>query len=88
MCEACQHEEADSRIFVHAKDATTDGSKSIIIKANDTDVLVIAISVLPSLQEIGLEKMWLVFDQGAKGRWIPVYEVVSAIGLEKARGIP
>lgn len=84
----CCHEEADCRIFVHARDATTDGSKSIIIKANDTDVLVIAISVLPSLQELGLEKMWIAFGQGAKMRWIPVYEVVSAIGLEKAGGIP
>lgn len=40
--------EADSRIFVNSKDATMDGSKSIITKANDTDVLAIAISVLPS----------------------------------------
>ncbi len=84
----CCHEEADTRIFVHARDATTDGSKSIIIKANDTDVLVIAISVLPSLQELGLENMWIAFGQGAKARWIPVHEVVSAIGPEKARGIP
>jgi len=84
----CCHEEADSRIFVHARDATTDGSKSIIIKANDMDVLVIAISVLLSLQELGLEKMWIAFGQGDKMRWIPVHEVVSAIGLEKAGGIP
>ena len=84
----CTHEEADSRIFVHAKDATTDGSKSIIIKDNDTDVPVIAISVLPPLQELGLEKMWIAFGQGAKMRWIPVHEVVSAIWLEKTRGIP
>ena len=51
-------------------------------------MLVIAISVLPSLQELGLEKMWIAFGQGAKMRWIPVHEVVSAIGLEKTRGIP
>ncbi|KAJ7371262.1 hypothetical protein OS493_027378 [Desmophyllum pertusum] len=56
LCSPCSHEKADSRIFVHARDATTDGSKSIIIKANDTDVLVIAISVLPSLQETRSEK--------------------------------
>ena len=60
----CCHEEADTRIFVHARDATADGSKSIIIKANDTDVLVIAISVLPSLQELGLENRWIAFGQG------------------------
>ena len=28
--------------------------------------------------------MWIAFGQGAKMRWIPVQEVVSAIGLEKA----
>ncbi|KAK6167168.1 hypothetical protein SNE40_021263 [Patella caerulea] len=63
----CCHEEADSRIFVHARDATTDGSKSIIIKANDTDVLVIAISVLPALQELGLQEMWIAFGHICDG---------------------
>lgn len=53
----CCHEEADARIFVHARDATLDGSKSLIVKANDTDVVIIAISVLPSLQQLGLESM-------------------------------
>ena len=45
-------EEADTRIFVHARDATQDGCKSLIIKANDTDVVIIAVSVLPSLQQL------------------------------------
>ncbi len=84
----CSHEEADTRIFVHARDATMDGNKSLIIKANDTDILVIAISVLPSLQELGLINLWLAFGQGANLRWIPVHEVVSAIGPEKASGLP
>ena len=35
----CCHKKADTRIFVHARDATIDGSNSIIIKTNDTDVL-------------------------------------------------
>lgn len=84
----CCHEEADTRIFVHCRDATTDGSESLIIKANDTDILIIAVSVLPSLQELGLENMWIAFGQGVNIRWIPVHEVVSAIGPEKASGIP
>jgi len=33
----CMHKEADPRIFVHAWDAAMDGSKALIIKANDTD---------------------------------------------------
>ena len=83
----CCHEEADTRICVHARDATLEGSKSLIIKANDTDVVVIAVSVLPSLQKLGLENMWIAFGQGASARWIPVHEVVSAVGPEKASGI-
>ncbi|XP_050721179.1 uncharacterized protein LOC127001053 [Eriocheir sinensis] len=47
----------DTRIFVHGKDATTEGIKSLMIKANDTGVLVIAVPVLQSLQELGLENM-------------------------------
>ena len=35
----CSHEEADTRIFLHAKNATVDGSKTLIIKANDTAAL-------------------------------------------------
>ena len=42
----CSHEEADTRMFVHAKDAVSNGSESVIIKVNDTDV-VIAVYTLP-----------------------------------------
>jgi len=53
----CCHEEADTRIFVHAKDAILGGSKSLIIKANDTDVVIRAVSLLPSLQQLGLKSI-------------------------------
>jgi len=42
---------------------------------------------MPSLQELGLEKMWIAFGQGASARWIPVHEVVSSIGPKKVGGI-
>ena len=64
------------------------GSKALMIKANDTDVVVIAISVMKSLNELGLEKMWIAFGQGGNVRWIPVHEVVNTIGPEKASGLP
>jgi len=53
----CTQEEADSRIFVHARHAAMNGSKALMIKGNDTDVVVTAISVMKSLTELGLEKM-------------------------------
>ena len=83
----CSHEKADTRIFVHARDATQDGCKFLIIKANDTDVVIIAVPELPSLQQLGLQSMWIDFGHGANARWIPVHELLSAIGPEKASGI-
>ena len=55
----CSHEESDTRIFVHARHATEAGSKVIMVKASDTDVLVlvIAVSVLQALQELGLQQL-------------------------------
>ena len=60
----CSHKEADTRIFVHARHATEEGSKVLVVKANDTDVLVIANSVLSAPQEIGLQLLWIAFGQG------------------------
>ena len=60
----CTHEESDTRIFVHARHAAEAGSKVIMVKASDTDVLVIAVSVLQTLQELGLQQLWLAFGQG------------------------
>ena len=83
----CSHEEADTRIFVHAWDATQGSCKSLIIKANGIDVVIIAVSVLPSLQHHGLRSMLIDFWQGASARWIPVHELLSAIGPQTARRI-
>ena len=83
----CSHEEADTRIFIHARQAIRYGSKAIMIKASDTDVLVIAVSVLPSLQQSGLQQLWVSFGQGNNLRWIPVHELCLAIALAKTRQI-
>ena len=77
----CYHEETDSRIFVHAKFATEHGSKAIMIKANDTDV-VIVLSVFPILQRLGLEQLWVTFGQGHSLRWISAQDICH-MGEEK-----
>jgi len=58
-----------------------------MIKANDTDVVVIAISILSSLQELGLQKLWIAFGQGKHLKWIPIHDIVPEIGPEKTNGI-
>ena len=57
------------------------------LKQNDTDVVVIAVSTMPSLQELGLGKLRIAFGQGVSARWTPVHDVVSSIGPEKVGGI-
>ena len=83
----CSHEEADSRIFVHARYAASQGSKSIMVKANDTDVFVIGLSMFPILQGIGLEKLWLAFGQGQSLWWIGIHNLYNNVGAEMAKGM-
>ena len=83
----CSHEEADTRIFVHARHAVQEGSKSMLVKARDTDILVIATSVMPTLQAICLQQLWIAFGQCRNMRWIPAHELYRSIGPEKGRGI-
>ncbi|KAE8743468.1 hypothetical protein FOCC_FOCC010920 [Frankliniella occidentalis] len=52
-------EEADGRIFLHAKDMAVHGSKSIIIRCSDTDIVVLAVSFFHDLQQQGLKESWL-----------------------------
>lgn len=48
-------EEADARIIWHARDAVSQGAKRVLIRASDTDILVIALSHFHFLQSLGLQ---------------------------------
>ena len=50
-------------------------------------MVIIAVSVLLSLQHHGLRSMLIDFWQGASARWIPVHELLSAIGPQITRRI-
>ena len=83
----CNHEEADTRIFLHVKDAVKAGFKTAIISANDTDVLVITVATFLQLQELGHQKMWLAFRQGRNLKWIPVHELTPTLAPYRSSGI-
>ena len=46
----CKHEEAHSRMMIHALDASLHGHRRVKIRSNDTDVVVLAVSIAPTLQ--------------------------------------
>ena len=53
----CNHEEADTRIFVHIKDRASQGHKVIIVVTVDTDVVVLIISCFDGLASTGLKQL-------------------------------
>ena len=85
----CLHEEADIRIlnYVHARDAAMEGNKALVINVNDTDIVVIEVSVLLQLQELGVETLWTASGNGVGMKWIPIHELLNAIGPARASGI-
>jgi hypothetical protein len=73
---------------MHTMLSNQDTRDSEMIKAIDTDVLVIAIHVFRSLKAIGLEELWLACGTDVNLRWIPVYNLYSRLGQEKTNGLP
>lgn len=66
--EPCSHEEADTRIIVHALDVGLRGNRRIQIKSNDTVVVVLAISIASS---ISVDELWIAYGTGKHLRNIP-----------------
>ena len=60
-----------------------------MIKANDTDVLVInvAINMCQILNDIGLEKLLVAFGQGSNLWWIPIHDIRRFVGSVKSKRI-
>ena len=81
----CDHEEADTRMFLHAKHASMSAHKHVTIRSADTDVLVIALSVFDCLH---LEQLWIASGTGSALRYIPVHDVLKELGQTRAKGLP
>ena len=81
----CNHEEADTRLMVHIKDAMNKGHRQILVRTNDTDVLVLAVAIV---QELGDSELWILFGKGANLRYIACHEIAQSIGPQKARALP
>ena len=77
------HEEADTRLLLHAKHAADNASR-IVIQSPDTDVLVICTSHFNSLS---CEELW--FQTGVKDRlrFIPVHKVAPSLGEGKCNAL-
>src|SRR6218665_2767090 len=84
---SCNHEEADTRLFVHVHvhHAIKDSAiKTLVVLSNDVDIVVIAVAVFADLQQDGLQKLWVAFGQSNKRRWMPIHTLFAKLGKEKS----
>lgn len=71
------HEEADTRLLLHAKHATATHER-IIIKSPDTDVFILSIAMQPSFPK----ELYLMTGIGNRFRCIPVSKISNNMGVE------
>ena len=75
---ACSHEEADTRMFVHVNEIAQRGHSNVMVRTVDTDVVAIA-----HFLDIGLQELWIAFGTGKNFRYVPIQEIVTTLGPEK-----
>ena len=54
----CNHEELDTRIFVHLADADTKDFNKVLLHTVDTDVVVLAVA---AAARINVQELWVAF---------------------------
>ena len=80
----CNHEEADTRLLLHAADAAKQGYRKIMIQTVDTDVVVLAISMV---QDIDVDELWVSIGVGKHLRYLAVDKISKSLGKNKARAL-
>ena len=82
----CNHEEADTKMFVHVRSLVLRGHTDITISTVDTDMIVIAISCYEKLARFGLQYLWIEFGHGIHKKWVSIHDLVTNLG-SCSRGI-
>ena len=85
----CDHEEADTRICVHIKDALEKGCRKVYVRTVDTDVIVVIAGIFFELlaDYPGLD-LWVGFGMGKYFQLIHANSLCQNIGELKCKGLP
>ena len=88
----CNHEEADTRMLLHAADAVQCGYSKILLRTVDTDVVVLAIAFVEQLQELQddfkMIEIWVGFGTGTHFRYIAAHEIARTLKPQVSRALP
>uniref|UniRef100_UPI00358E0007 uncharacterized protein n=1 Tax=Myxine glutinosa TaxID=7769 RepID=UPI00358E0007 len=83
----CNHEEADTRMMLHAAAAMKSGHRRVLIRTVDTDVVVLAVWMAQELNEV-VDELWLAFGTGKNFCYIAAHELSATLGPDKAKALP
>ena len=81
----CSHEEADTRLFLHAAHAVQKGYRKLCIRTGDTDVVVLAIAMF---SQINPDELWLAFGTGSNFCYIAIHSVVGGMDPRTCIALP
>ena len=81
----CNHEEADTRIFLHLADAVHEGFHKILLRTVDSDVVVLCVAVVA---KVDVRELWIAFGTGKHIKYIPAHEIAASLGPNKSQALP
>ena len=85
----CDHEEADTRIFVHLQDALTKGARNFLISTVDTDVIVVFVGIYFQLYSLFPDISILVgFGAGKHFKYCNISSVSEILGEQVSIALP
>ena len=83
------HEEADTRICVHRKDAMEKGARKVFVRTVDTDVIVIIAGIFFKLQRMYSDlDIWVAFGMGKNFQYYHMNAICQSLGEGKCTGLP
>ena len=84
----CTHEEANTRMTLHAADAVQEGYRKIVLRTVDTDVLVLAIAFAAILQEQQVQQVDVWTAMGTHFRYIAAHEISNNLASGMSKALP
>ena len=79
----CDHEEADTRLALHAKQASDEGFTSVVIRTPDTDV----IAILACLQQQIVCELYIETGTGDRKQLIDINKVSASLPFESEKSL-
>ena len=77
------------RIFIDLNHASENNYiTSASIHSNDTDIVIIAMSLFNELSELGLQKIWVSFGRVNTKVWYPIHDMTTNIGVTRSKALP